>query len=101
MHLFLTKEELRKAGKVFCEDCQHFESGSTPGGLGFCALTKNDRRGWKKPVKPFRTARDCRPTQPQNWVAPRVILWHPECALNFGIKRQQPRYNVCRTVGDV
>ncbi|MDR7926468.1 hypothetical protein RIE95_05590 [Acidithiobacillus thiooxidans] len=41
MQQFPTKEELRKTGKVYCEGCQHFEPGSTPGGLGFCALTKN------------------------------------------------------------
>ena len=35
------KETLRKSGKVFCEDCRHFEPGPTSGGLGFCTITKN------------------------------------------------------------
>ena len=34
------KEALRKAGKVFCGECQHFEPGFTAKGIGFCALTK-------------------------------------------------------------
>ncbi|WP_226831210.1 hypothetical protein [Acidithiobacillus thiooxidans] len=37
----IANEMLHKSGKVICEDCQHFEAGPTPGGLGFCALTKN------------------------------------------------------------
>ncbi|WP_215889371.1 hypothetical protein [Acidithiobacillus ferrooxidans] len=38
---FFDKETLRKAGKVFCGECQHFEPGITAKGVGFCALTKN------------------------------------------------------------
>ncbi|OCX67884.1 hypothetical protein [Acidithiobacillus thiooxidans] len=78
MHLFLTKEELRKSGKVFCEDCQHFESGSTPGGLGFCALTKNrqarveetgktvsDRQGLPPDTTPELGCAACYPMAPR------------------------------------
>lgn len=69
MQLFQTKEEIRKTGKVFCEDCQSFEPGSTPSGLGFCALTKNrqmrvEETGKTVPRPPGLAARH----QPGTWL---------------------------------
>ncbi len=78
MSLFLTKEELHKLGKVVCEDCRHFEAGSTPGGLGFCALTKNrqirveesgktvpDRQGLPPDTNPNNGYAACFPKAPR------------------------------------
>jgi len=78
MQLFLSKEELCKTGKVFCEDCQHFEPGSTPSGLGFCALTKNrqvrveetgktvpDRQGLPPDTNPDHGYAACFPMAPR------------------------------------
>jgi hypothetical protein len=78
MSLFLTKEELHKLGKVVCEDCRHFEAGSTPGGLGFCALTQNrvsrveesgktvpDRQGLPPDTNPNNGYAACYPRAPR------------------------------------
>lgn len=78
MKLFCTKEELHQAGKVVCEDCRHFEPGPTPGGLGFCALTKNrqirveesgktvpDRQGLPPDTNPDHGYAACFPRSPR------------------------------------
>ena len=78
MSLFFTKEELHQAGKVVCEDCQHFIAGPTPGGLGFCALTQNrvsrveesgktvpDRQGLPPDTNPNNGYAACSPKAPR------------------------------------
>lgn len=78
MSLFPTKEELHQAGKVECEDCQHFIPGPTPGGLGFCAITQNrvlrveesgktvpDRQGLPPDTNPDHGYAACFPKSPR------------------------------------
>ncbi|WP_437559528.1 hypothetical protein [Acidithiobacillus sulfuriphilus] len=72
------QEALRKAGKVFCGECRHFERGSTPEGIGFCALTKNrkafvtetnknipDRQGLPPDTNPDKGYAVCFPMAPR------------------------------------
>ncbi len=72
------QESLRKSGKVFCEDCRHFEPGSRHGELGFCALTKNrqvrveesgktvpDRQGLPPDTNPNNGYAACFPKAPR------------------------------------
>lgn len=41
MKNYYTKADYLNAGKVACHFCRHFVPGTTPNGLGFCALTQN------------------------------------------------------------
>ena len=80
------KERLQKSGKVFCEDCRHFEFGPTPGGLNLCDLTKirqirveetgktvPDRQGLPPDTNPNNGFAACFPK------APRICAKHQEC----------------------
>lgn len=72
------KEALRKAGKVFCGECRHFEPGSTLEGIGFCAVTKSrtvfvketnrsvpDRQGLPPDTNPDKGYAACFPMAPR------------------------------------
>lgn len=64
------------SGKVRCGTCQHFIAGSTPGGLGFCALTmqrqthtagqsRPDRQGLPPDTSPAAGYAACFPMAPR------------------------------------